>query len=139
MTIYGLLKQTDPHYHIIDKYLYSFYFLKVEYSLDLKFESIMNSYNMIKDNIEEMDMEDIKVGEQGEEQMVGVASIASPTIIIVQPGMDDAKKTKRKKKKRAKFLKFEDDDFSSEVSFKVSVRTSGESCQDLTLRWSGQR
>ena len=114
--------------------------MKVEYSLDLKFESIMNSYNMIKDNIEEMDMEDIKEGDQGQEQMVGVASIASPTIIIVQPGMEEVKKTKRKKKKkRAKFLKFEDDNFSSEVSLKANVRTSGESCQDLTLWWSGQR
>lgn len=118
----GFLKQTHQHYHIIPKYLSSFYFLKVEYSLDLKFESILHSYNIIKDNIEEMAMEDIEDNQVGEEQGVNVASIASPTIIIVQPGIEEVKeKKKRKKKKRAKFLKFEDDNFSSEVSFKVSV------------------
>ena len=142
MTNTGFFKQTDQHYHIIIKYLSSFYFLKVEYSLDLKFESIL--HNIIKDNMEEMDMEENQEEEQGEEQIVSVASIASPTIIIVQPGIEEVKeKKKRKKKKRAKFLKFEDDNFSSEVSFKVNVirdvRTSGGSCQELTLWWSGLR
>ena len=129
--------------------------MKVEYSLDLKFESILNNIikdnmavldieNIIKDNMDEM--EDIKEEEreQDEEQVVSVASIVSPTIIIVQPGIEEVKeKKKRKKKKRAKFLKFEDDNFSSEVSFKVNVirdvRTSGGSCQELTLWWSGRR
>ena len=124
----GFSKQTHQHYHIIPKYLSSFYFLKVEYSLDLKFESILHSYNIIKDNIEEMameevgDMEDMENNKVGEEQLVSVASIASPTIIIVQPGIEEVKeKKKRKKKKRAKFLKFEDDNFSSEVNFKGNV------------------
>ena len=87
--------------------------------MDLKFESILNSYNIIKDTIGEMDMEDIKAGEQGEEQVVSVASIASPTIIIVQPGMEEVKKKKRRKKKKQ--AKFEDDNFSSEVSLKANV------------------
>ena len=65
-------------------------------------------------------------------------------LITGQPGIEKVKeKKKRKKKKRAKFLKFEDDNFSSEVSFKVNVirdvRTSGGSCQELTLWWSGLR
>ena len=107
--------------------------------MDLKFESILNSYDIIKNTIGEIDMEDIKLGEQGEEQVVSVASIASPTIIIVQPGMEEVKKKKRRKKKKQ--AKFEDDNFSSEVGFKVNVMREhwGESCQDLTLRWSGQR
>lgn len=88
--------------------------------MDLKFESILNSYNIIKDTIGEIDMEDIKEREQGEEQVVSVASITSPTIIIVQPGMEGVKKKKRKK--RQKQTTFEDDDnFSSEVSLKVNV------------------
>ena len=43
------------------------FFLKVEYSLDLKFESILHSYNIIEENIQENDMEDIQEEEAAEE------------------------------------------------------------------------
>ena len=54
-------------------------------------------------------------------EVAGVSSVVSPTIIIVQPGIEELKKSKKRKnkKKRARFLKIEDDNFSSEVSFKV--------------------
>ena len=42
------------------------FFLKVEYSLDLKFESILHSYNIIEENIQEIDMEDIQEEEAAE-------------------------------------------------------------------------
>ena len=54
-------------------------------------------------------------------EVAGVSSVVSPTIIIVQPGIEELKKSKKRKnkKKRARFLEIEDDNFSSEVSFKV--------------------
>ena len=42
------------------------FFLKVEYSLDLKFESILHSYNIIEENIQEIDIEDIQEEEAAE-------------------------------------------------------------------------
>ena len=54
-------------------------------------------------------------------EVAGVSSVVSPTIIIVQPGIEELKKSKKRKnkKKRARFLEIEDDNFSSEVGFKV--------------------
>ena len=42
------------------------FLLKVEYSLDLKFESILHSYNIIEENIQEIDIEDIQEEEAAE-------------------------------------------------------------------------